>query len=216
MHELRSRFLEFVIREQILRFGSFQLKSGRVSPYFFNAGLFNTGARLSFLAGSYAAAIVDSGKRFDVLFGPAYKGIPLVAATAMALHREHGVDCAYCFDRKEAKGHGEGGTIVGAELTGSVLLVDDVITAGTAVRESVAKLRSHGASLAGILVAMDRQERGTGADSAIGELEREYATEVISVVNLRDVIDYLDAARDGELHRHAGAVQAYRERYGTA
>ena len=215
MQDFQRQFLEFVIDHGILRFGSFKLKSGRVSPYFFNAGLFNTGARLSFLAESYAAAVLHSGRPFDMLFGPAYKGIPLVAATAMALYRDHGLDTAYCFNRKETKDHGEGGVLVGAELTGRVLLVDDVITAGAAVRESVSIVRDNGAEVAGILIAMDRQERGTGAASAIAEIEQEYATRVISVVNLRDVVEFLDADPASELHSHVDSVRAYRERYGA-
>lgn len=215
MQDFQRDFLAFVIDHGILRFGSFTLKSGRVSPYFFNAGLFDTGARLSFLAASYAAAITHSGRSFDVLFGPAYKGIPLAAATAMALYRDHGRDTGYCFNRKEAKDHGEGGVLVGAELAGKVLLVDDVITAGTAVRESVAIIRGHGAELAGILIAMDRQERGAGSVSAIQEIEQEYATQVISVVSLQDVIDYLGANPRSELHTHIDAVRAYREQYGA-
>ena len=214
MREFQRRFLEFVIDQEILRFGSFTLKSGRVSPYFFNAGLFNTGARLSFLASGYAQAIAHSRLPFDMLFGPAYKGIPLVAATAMALYRDHGIDTAWCFNRKEAKDHGEGGLLVGADLAGRVLLVDDVITAGTAVRESVDMLRGRGAELAGILIAMDRRERGAGAASAIREIEQEFSTRVVSVVNIEDVIDYLAADPGSELRAHHDAVRAYRERYG--
>ena len=215
MQEFQRRFLEFVIDREILRFGSFTLKSGRVSPYFFNAGLFNTGARLSFLAASYAQAIAHSRLPFDMLFGPAYKGIPLVAATAIALYRDHGRDAAWCFNRKEAKDHGEGGALVGADLAGRVLLVDDVITAGTAVREAAGIARGQGAELAGILIAMDRRERGTGPTSAIREIEQEYSTRVVSVVDLQDVIDYLGADPGSELHSHLDAVRAYRERYGV-
>jgi len=215
MQDFQRRFLEFVIDHGILRFGDFTLKSGRVSPYFFNAGLFNTGAGLSFLASSYAQAIIHSGMRFNMLFGPAYKGIPLVAATAMALYRDHGLDAAWCFNRKEAKDHGEGGLLVGADLAGRVLLVDDVITAGTAVRESVNIVRGRGAELTGILIAMDRQERGAETLSAIAEIERDFAVPVISVVNLQDLIDYLAAGKDAGLQSHADAVQAYREQYGA-
>ena len=167
MQDFQTDFLNFVIQHEILRFGEFTLKSGRISPYFFNAGLFDTGEKLAFLASCYARAIVHSRQKFDVLFGPAYKGIPLVAATAMALATEHGVNKPYCFNRKEAKEHGEGGTIVGAELTGQVLIIDDVITAGTAVREAAEILTAAGAKLCGIAVAMDRQERGAGELSAI-------------------------------------------------
>jgi len=215
MREFQRRFLEFAVEHGILRFGSFTLKSGRVSPYFFNAGLFNTGARLSFLADCYAEAAGESGLGFDMLFGPAYKGIPLVAATAMALHRNHGLDKADWLNRKEAKEHGEGGNLVGAERAGRVLLVDDVITAGTAVREAAAIIRGAGAGFAGILIAMDRQERGAGALSAIAEIENEYDVRVVSVVNLRNVIDYLAAGENAELRAHAAAVEAYRGRYGA-
>ncbi len=215
MLDFQRRFLEFVIEQKILRFGRFTLKSGRVSPYFFNAGLFNTGARLSFLADSYARTLMHGGATFDMLFGPAYKGIPLVAATAMALHRDHGLDAPWCFNRKEAKTHGEGGELVGAELAGKVLLVDDVITAGTAVGEAVAILRNRGAELAGILIAMDRQERGEGRHSAIAEIERTHATRVFSVVNLQHVVDYLGADPGSELHAHVDAVRSYRARYGA-
>ncbi len=215
MQDFQRDFLRFVIEHGILRFGSFTLKSGRVSPYFFNAGLFNTGARLDFLAGGYARAIAHSGIEFDTLFGPAYKGIPLVAATAMALHRDFGRDAAWCFNRKEAKEHGEGGVLVGAELAGRVLLVDDVITAGTAVREAAGIIRGNGAELAGILIALDRRERGRGAGSAIAEIEREYRTRVINVVSLQDVIEYLESNADSGLQAHAGAVRAYREQFGV-
>ena len=215
MRDFQRRFLEYVIAHGILRFGSFTLKSGRVSPYFFNAGLFNTGARLAFLADSYAAAVGDSQLDFDTLFGPAYKGIPLVAATAMALHRNYGLDRPFCFNRKEAKDHGEGGRLVGAELSGRVLLVDDVISAGTAVREAVEIIRANGAELAGILIAMDRQERGTGTLSAIAEIERDHAAPVISVVNLQNVFDYLATGKDTGLQSHAAAVAAYRQQYGA-
>ncbi len=215
MQDFQRRFLEFVIDRGILRFGSFTLKSGRVSPYFFNAGLFNTGAAISFLAGSYARAIAHARMEFDMLFGPAYKGIPLVAATAMALYRDQGLDAAWCFNRKEAKDHGEGGALVGAALAGRVLLVDDVITAGTAAREAARIVRGRNAELAGILVAMDRQERGAGRTSAIREIELEFSVRVISVVSLQHVIDYLDACPESELHSHADAVRAYRERYGS-
>ena len=215
MRDFQRRFLEYVIAHGILRFGSFTLKSGRVSPYFFNAGLFNTGARLAFLADSYAAAVGDSRLDFDMLFGPAYKGIPLVAATAMALHRNYGLDRPFCFNRKEAKDHGEGGRLVGAELSGRVLLVDDVISAGTAVREAVEIIRANGAELAGILIAMDRQERGTGTLSAIAEIECDHAAPVISVVNLQNVFDYLATGKDTGLQSHTAAVKAYRQQYGA-
>ena len=172
MKDYQKEFLHFVIENSILRFGEFHLKSGRVSPYFFNAGLFSTGSKLGFLAQSYAAAIADLTQDYDVLFGPAYKGIPLAAATALSLSTRHGIDKPYCFNRKEAKDHGEGGFIVGAPLTGRVLVVDDVITAGTAIREAAEIIQSAGAQLASIAVAMDRQERGLGETSAIQEIEQ--------------------------------------------
>ena len=215
MKAFQSDFLRFVIENHILRFGEFTLKSGRVSPYFFNSGLFNTGTKLSFLADCYAAAIAASELHFHVLFGPAYKGIPLVAATAIALADRHDMDKPYCFNRKEAKEHGEGGTIVGAEPGGEVLIIDDVITAGTAVREAIAILTANGARLVGIAVAMDRQERGTGELSAIQEIEQSYNIPVINIINLQDVINYLEDSSDPVLHRHLEAVRAYRLEYGV-
>lgn len=215
MQDYREKFLRFVIDNDILRFGEFTLKSGRVSPYFFNAGLFNTGAKLGFLARSYAAAIADSGLDFAVMFGPAYKGIPLAAATALALSSEQSMDKPYCFNRKEAKSHGEGGQIVGAALEGEVLVIDDVITAGTAIREAVSLIESEGATLAGIVVAMDRQEKGQGEQSAIQEIEQQYGIRVISIITLGDIIDFLQGAEDEGLTRHLDTVRDYRARYGV-
>jgi orotate phosphoribosyltransferase len=215
MQDFQSEFLEFVIQNSILRFGEFTLKSGRVSPYFFNAGLFNTGDKLAFLAKCYAAAIADSEQQFDVLFGPAYKGIPLAAATAIALADNHNVNKPFCFNRKEAKDHGEGGLIVGAELSGKVLIVDDVITAGTAIREAVEILHSNGAELCGIAVAMDRQERGTGELSAIQEIEETYKIKVVNIINLQNIIGYLEASSDDALQEHLAAVAKYRQEYGV-
>ncbi len=218
MQDYQVQFLDYVIEHEILRFGEFTLKSGRTSPYFFNAGLFDSGAKLAFLASSYAAAIVDAKPDFDVLFGPAYKGIPLVSVTAMALAQQHGMDKPWCFNRKEAKDHGEGGSIVGAELKGSVLLIDDVITAGTAVREAAEIIAANGASLSGIVVAMDRQERGAGEQSAIQEIEQQYQIKVVSVITLQDIIDYLqnDAGDHGaSLKSNLDAVITYREEYGV-
>jgi len=215
MQALQTDFLNFVIEHQILRFGEFTLKSGRVSPYFFNAGLFNTGEKLSFLATSYAAAIAQSNQQFDVLFGPAYKGIPLVSATAIALANDHNIDKPFCFNRKEVKDHGEGGLIVGAELTGNVMIIDDVITAGTAIREAADILASNDARLAGIAVAMDRQEKGTGELSAIQEIEQTYHIKVISIINLQDIIDFLDVASESKLQQQLDAVAAYRQAYGV-
>jgi len=214
MQDFQKNFLHFVIENKILCFGEFTLKSGRVSPYFFNAGLFNTGEKLSFLARCYAAAIVDAGIEYDVLFGPAYKGIPLATATSMALANEHKVNKPYCFNRKEAKAHGEGGSIVGAALSGDVLIVDDVITAGTAVREAAEIIGSNGAHLNGIAVAMDRQEKGTGSLSAIQEIEQLYQIKVVSIISLQDIVNYLTASENEQLQPYLDAVVAYREEYG--
>lgn len=216
MQEFKQQFIEFVIRHEILRFGEFTLKSGRRSPYFFNAGLFNTGARLAFLGRCYAAAIRESAFAYDVLFGPAYKGIPLVAVTAAALAEQHGIDKPWCFNRKEAKDHGEGGLIVGAPLAGRVLLVDDVITAGTAINEAVQIIRAAGAQLAGVVVAVDRQERGSGSLSSIQELEQAHQIRVVSIISLADILAYLQAGNDPRLAGHADAISAYRRQYGVA
>ncbi len=215
MQAYQKEFLEFVIANQILRFGEFTLKSGRKSPYFFNAGLFNTGNKLGFLARCYAAAIADADVDFDVLFGPAYKGIPLAATTAMALASEQNLDKPYCFNRKEAKDHGEGGNIVGAELSGKVLIIDDVITAGTAIREAAEILAANNAELAGIAVAMDRQEKGSGELSAIQEIEQHYKIKVVSIITLQDIITYLQSGSDANLQEHLAAVNAYRQEYGV-
>jgi orotate phosphoribosyltransferase len=215
MKDFQKDFLKFVIANNILRFGEFILKSGRVSPYFFNAGLFNTGLKLAFLANCYAAAIADLETDYDVLFGPAYKGIPLAATTALALATQHGIDKPYCFNRKEAKAHGEGGSIVGAELRGRVLIIDDVITAGTAVREAVEIIQAAGAELASIAVAMDRQEKGTGSSSAIQEIEQAYGIEIAHISSLQNIIDFLQAADDSALSEHLPAVEKYREKYGV-
>jgi orotate phosphoribosyltransferase len=214
MQDFRSKFLEFVIDNEILEFGQFTLKSGRTSPYFFNAGLFNTGEKLSFLARCYAEAIASSGLTFEVLFGPAYKGIPLVSATAMALASEHGIDKPYCFNRKEAKNHGEGGTVVGAKLSGNALIIDDVITAGTAIREAADIIAANGAKLCGIAVAMDRQEKGTGELSAIQEIEQNYQIKIVSIITLKNIIDYLIESNNESLQQHLIAVSAYREKFG--
>ena len=216
MQDYQQAFLDYVIENDILTFGEFTLKSGRVSPYFFNAGRFNTGSKLQFLARCYAAAISASKLEFDVLFGPAYKGIPLASATAMVLADQYGLDQPFCFNRKEAKDHGEGGTIVGAGLSGRVLVIDDVITAGTAVRESVSMIHHHGGNLAAIAVAMDRQERGSGQISAIQEIEQTHQTQVISIICLRHIIDYLAATRQSGLKARLSAMAAYREEYGVS
>jgi len=216
MQEFQKNFLNFVIQHEILRFGEFTLKSGRVSPYFFNAGLFNTGEKLSFLASCYADAIIDAKIEYDVLFGPAYKGIPLATATSMALADKHNINKPYCFNRKEAKAHGERGSIVGTQLSGDVLLVDDVITAGTAVREAAEIISSNGAHLNGIAVAMDRQEKGTGSLSAIQEIEQRYQIKVVSIISLHDIVDYLMAFENEQLQHYLDAVLAYREEHGIS
>lgn len=215
MQDFQKAFIEFVIRHEILRFGSFTLKSGRTSPYFFNAGLFNTGEALSFIGNSYAAAIAQSGVDYDLLFGPAYKGIPLVSVTAAALAQQHGINKPYCFNRKEAKDHGEGGSTVGAPLQGRVLIVDDVITAGTAIREVMELLQRTGATPAGIVVALDRQERGTGRLSAIQEIREQYQIPVISIIALEQIIAYLGRQDNPALAGHLADVQRYREEYGV-
>jgi orotate phosphoribosyltransferase len=215
MQDYQRAFIDFVIRHEILRFGSFTLKSGRTSPYFFNAGLFNTGEALAFIGNSYAAALAASGVEYDLLFGPAYKGIPLVAATATALAQQHGINKPYCFNRKEAKDHGEGGLTVGAPLQGRVLIVDDVITAGTAIREVMDLLQSTGATPAGILVALDRQERGTGSLSAIQEIRQQYGIPVICIISLEMIVSYLGRQQDPALAQSLAAVEAYREQYGV-
>ena len=213
MADTGREFLRFAIDTGVLKFGSFELKSGRISPYFFNAGLFNSGAALAQLGSFYARAALASGIDFDMLYGPAYKGIPLVSATAVALAREHNRDVPWCFDRKEAKTHGEGGSLVGAPAQGRVLIVDDVITAGTAIRESVEKLRAAGAKPVGVLVALDRQERGQGETSAISELARELALEISSIAGLDDLIALL--GDDPQLTGHAEKMRVYRENYGV-
>ena len=197
----------------MLKFGSFTLKSGRTSPYFFNAGLFNTGGDLAKLGRFYAAALMDAGIDFDVLFGPAYKGIPIATTTAVALAEHHGRDVPYCFNRKEAKTHGEGGSLVGSPLQGRIMLVDDVITAGTAIRESMEIIQAQGALLAGVLIALDRQERGKGELSAIQEVERDFATKVVSIIGLKDLIQYLEGKP--EMAAHLDAVKAYRAEFGV-
>lgn len=216
MKDYQREFIQFAIDRGVLKFGQFTLKSGRTSPYFFNAGLFNKGADLARLGRFYAAALVDSAVDFDVLFGPAYKGIPIATAAAIALYDHHGRDVSYCFNRKEAKAHGEGGNLVGSALQGKVMLVDDVITAGTAIRESMAIVAANGAELAGVLIALDRQERGQGSLSAIQEVERDFAAKVISIVKLNDVIAFLAETSASQLAEHLDAVTAYRQQYGIS
>jgi len=212
MQAYQREFIRFAIERGVLRFGEFTLKSGRTSPYFFNAGLFNSGSALAQLGRFYAEAVVASGIDFDVLFGPAYKGIPLAATTAVALAEHHQRDLPWCFNRKEAKDHGEGGTLVGAPLAGNVLIIDDVITAGTAIREVMQIIQAQGATAAGVLIALNRQERGKGELSAIQEVERDFGIPVVSIVSLEQVLEYL--AEDAELKKYLPAVQAYRAQYG--
>ena len=212
MKAYQREFIEFALEKQVLKFGEFTLKSGRKSPYFFNAGLFNTGRDLARLGRFYAAALVDSGIDYDVLFGPAYKGIPIATTTAVALADHHDVDTPYCFNRKEAKDHGEGGNLVGSALEGRIMLVDDVITAGTAIRESMEIIKANGADLAGVLVAIDRQEKGKGELSAIQEVERDFGCAVVSIVSLTDLVTYLE--EKGTNNEHLDAVKAYRADYG--
>lgn len=212
MKDYQIEFIEFALEKQVLKFGEFTLKSGRTSPYFFNAGLFNTGRDLARLGRFYAAALADSGIKFDVLFGPAYKGIPIATTTAVALADHHDIDTPYCFNRKEKKTHGEGGSLVGSELKGDIMLVDDVITAGTAIRESMAIIEAEGANLSGVLIALDRQEKGKGELSAIQEVERDFGTKVISIVTLGDLISYLE--QNPAYAEYLPKVQAYRESYG--
>ncbi|MFH1661045.1 MAG: orotate phosphoribosyltransferase [Rhodocyclaceae bacterium] len=209
--DFRQEFIEFALSCQVLRFGEFKTKAGRLSPYFFNAGLFNDGNSLGRLAEFYAKAAEAGGVQFDMLFGPAYKGIPLVATITMAM-AQRGQNYPFAYNRKEAKDHGEGGNIVGAPLTGRVLIVDDVISAGTSVRESVELIRAAGATPAGVLIALDRQERGQGELSAVQEVQRDYGIPVIAVAGLSDLMSFL--AHHPEFAAHRDAVTRYREQYG--
>ncbi|QKI88397.1 orotate phosphoribosyltransferase [Thiomicrorhabdus xiamenensis] len=210
----KNHFIEFVMQTGVLKLGEFTLKSGRQSPYFFNAGLFNTGAQLSTLANGYASAIAESGLDFDVLFGPAYKGIPLAATTSVALANNHQLDKPYAFNRKEAKDHGEGGNIVGHPLQGKVLIIDDVITAGTAIREAIDIIKANGAEPAGVVIALDRMEKGKTELSAIQEVERDYGIPVVSIISLNDIIDYLQTSEDEQNQSYLSAMQTYRQEYG--
>ncbi|MCJ8317103.1 orotate phosphoribosyltransferase [Idiomarina sp.] len=214
MKAYQKEFIEFAIERGVLKFGEFTLKSGRTSPYFFNAGLFNKGSDLARLGRFYAEALVDSGIDFDVLFGPAYKGIPIATATAVALYDQHNQDTPYCFNRKEKKDHGEGGNLVGSALEGKVMLVDDVITAGTAIREAMDIVQANGAELSGVLIALDRQEKGKGELSAIQEVERDFGAKVVSIVSLNDVITFLKD--DDTFKEYLPKVEAYRSDFGVA
>ena len=213
MQDYQREFIEFAIEQNVLRFGEFTLKSGRISPYFFNAGLFNSGVALAKLGRFYAAAIEEAGVSFDVLLGPAYKGIPLAATTAVAMADQYGKDIPYVFNRKEKKDHGEGGNLVGAPLEGGVMIIDDVITAGTAIREVMEIIDEAGAKPAATVIALNRQEKGKGELSAIQEVERDYNMPVISIVSLNDLIEYLE--EKGDMADELAAIRKYREEYGV-
>ena len=213
MHAYQREFIEFALSCGALRFGEFTLKSGRLSPYFFNTGAFDRGSTLSELGRHYANAIVTAGFEFDLLFGPAYKGIPLGAAIAIALFRDHGRDVPLCFNRKEAKAHGEGGNILGSPLKGRVLIVDDVISAGTSVGESMQLISAAGAQAVGVMISLDRQERGRGARSAAQDVEREHSIPVGHIVGLADILDYL--GERGGHEQEMAAITAYRAAYGV-
>ncbi len=215
MHDYQRDFIASAIEADVLSFGSFTLKSGRISPYFFNAGLFHDGRTLGMLGHCYAEALERSGLECDVLFGPAYKGIPLVAATSVALSVEHQRNLPYAYNRKEAKDHGEGGTLVGAPLKGDVVIVDDVITAGTAINEALDIIRGQGARPAGIVVALDREERGKSERSAIEEIKERHGIPVIPIVTLSNVLDYLMRHGNNALQAHAEEIRLYRDRYGV-
>lgn len=213
MRAYKREFIELALELNVLRFGEFTLKSGRVSPYFFNAGLFSTGYAAAKLGRFYAAAIAESEVRFDMLFGPAYKGIPLVTLAAAALAEQHDIDVPYSFNRKEAKAHGEGGSIVGAPLSGRVLIVDDVITAGTAMREAYQIITSAGAEIAGVVISLDRQERGQGPCSAVQELRQSLDIPVVSIVQLDDLINILEGS--SEYEQYLDPVLSYRKQFGV-
>lgn len=216
MQQYQKAFIEFAIERNVLKFGQFKLKSGRSSPYFFNAGLFNDGVSLARLGGFYAQAIVHAGIDFDVLFGPAYKGIPIGTTTAVALANDHQMNKPFVFNRKEAKQHGEKGMLVGAELKGRALIIDDVITAGTAIREVMTILAEHQTPPAGVVVALDREEVGSTQRSAIQEVHREFSIPVISIVTLSQVVDYLKSVKQDYPERAAyiEAIEEYRQQYG--
>ncbi len=213
MQAYQRTFIEFVLSQQALKFGRFTLKSGRQSPYFFNTGVFDSGRSLARLGASYAAALIEKGPPFDMVFGPAYKGIPLGAALSIALAEQHDRDTPFCFNRKEAKDHGEGGVTLGAPLRGRVLIVDDVISAGTSVNESVALITAAGAAPCGVLISLDRQERGQGTLSAAQEVSARHGIPVISIINLGDILEYLGTL--GGREEDMAAIQDYRAQYGA-
>ena len=213
MEQYQKDFVDFTLETGVLKFGEFTLKSGRISPYFFNAGLFNKGSHLSELGKFYAQAIEASALKFDVLFGPAYKGIPLAAATSIALNDSYNHNVPYSFNRKEAKDHGEGGSIVGHPLEGDILIIDDVITAGTAIREAQDIIQNCGANAKGVIVALDRQEKGKGELSAIQEVEQIFGITVLSIINLSHIIDYLKTSDDSKI---LDKIESYRSQYGTS
>jgi orotate phosphoribosyltransferase len=214
MRAYQQQFIELAVEVGVLKFGQFKLKSGRISPYFFNSGLFNTGYSAAKLGRSYAAAVDAAGIGYDMLFGPAYKGIPLVSLAAAALAEHYGVDTPFCFNRKEIKDHGEGGAIVGAPVHGRVLILDDVITAGTAIRETITLLQQAGGTPAGVVLALDRQERGTGELSATQEVEKNYGIPVTSIIRLDDLVEHLEGS--SEHSQFLPLIQDYRQRYGVS
>lgn len=212
MENYKQQFIEFALARQVLKFGEFTLKSGRVSPYFFNAGLFNQGADLARLGEFYAAALQDAGLQYDMIFGPAYKGIPIATAVSIALFNRFHINKPVCFNRKETKDHGEGGNLIGSPLRGKVLLVDDVITAGTAIRESMQIIQANEAQLSAVLIALNRQERGNGELSAIQEVERDYQCDVLSIIDFADLMAFIET--QPEYQQYLPAMRAYREQYG--
>jgi len=212
MENYKQQFIEFALARQVLKFGEFTLKSGRVSPYFFNAGLFNQGADLARLGKFYAAALQDAGLQYDMIFGPAYKGIPIATAVSIALFNRFDINKPVCFNRKETKDHGEGGNLIGSPLCGKVLLVDDVITAGTAIRESMQIIQANEAQLSAVLIALNRQERGNGELSAIQEVERDYQCDVLSIIDFADLMAFIET--QPEYQQYLPAMRAYREQYG--
>ena len=213
MKKYKIEFIDNALDNGALKFGQFSLKSGRISPHFFNAGEFYTGRALAALGRCYAASIVESGIEFDVLFGPAYKGITLAAATSIALAEHHGINVPYCFNRKEAKAHGEGGSLVGAPLQGKVLIIDDVITAGTAIREVMAIVQQAGVEAAGVVIGLDRKERGTTDKSAIQEVEEQFGIPVVSIIDIDDILSYLKAKSDN--NTLVEEIDKYRQEYGV-